>query len=281
MAVYLVTGTNRGIGLEFVGQLLARGEQVIATCRDVDKAADLMKLDERHTNLEVLELDVTKADSLTNLPKRLADHTIDVFINNAGVYGPRDANFGNVNGDDWGQTLHINAVAPILLTQLLLPLLSASKLKKLVYITSKMGSVEDNSGGGQYIYRSSKAALNSAVKSLSIDLADGVAEVLRALAYTIEFFTAWHIGFALRCAKHREFPRFSVQHRHFRIDAHIAAATRPTRHNNRLLARPANLGAFLLFVLVCHIVNSSCSIAGRKAKGYCASSLRISAATSV
>ena len=151
---------------------LARGEQVIATCRDVDKAADLMKLDERHTNLEVLELDVTKADSLTNLPKRLADHTIDVFINNAGVYGPRDANFGNVNGDDWGQTLHINAVAPILLTQLLLPLLSASKLKKLVYITSKMGSVEDNSGGGQYIYRSSKAALNSAVKSLSIDLAD-------------------------------------------------------------------------------------------------------------
>ena len=172
MAVYLVTGTNRGIGLEFVGQLLARGEQVIATCRDVDKAADLMKLDERHTNLEVLELDVAKPDSLTNLPKRLADREIDVFINNAGVYGPRDADFGNIKGDDWAQTLHINAVAPILLTQLLLPLLSASKLKKLVYITSKMGSVGDNSGGGQYVYRSSKAALNAAVKSLAIDLAD-------------------------------------------------------------------------------------------------------------
>ncbi len=172
MAVYLVTGTNRGIGLEFVSQLLARGEQVIATCRDADKAPELAKLDERHTNLEVLEMDVSKPDSLSNLPKRLEGRAIDVLINNAGVYGPRDAAFGQIKEGDWASTLHVNAIAPILLTQLMLPHLQDGKLKKLVFITSKMGSVADNSGGGHYIYRSSKAALNAAVKSLSIDLAD-------------------------------------------------------------------------------------------------------------
>jgi len=172
MSTFLVTGTNRGIGLEFVTQLLARGENVLATCRDIDKAEALVKLNEEHDALTLLELDVTDASSLANFPKRLEGRAIDVFINNAGIYGPRDAAFGNVDGEAWAQVLEVNAIAPILLTQLLMDNLRKGRDKKLVYVSSKMGSIGDNGGGGQYIYRSSKTALNAAVKSLSIDLAD-------------------------------------------------------------------------------------------------------------
>lgn len=172
MSTYLVTGTNRGIGLEFVKQLLAREETVLATCRDIDKAEELVKLKDSHESLSVHELDVTSAESMTNFPKRLEGRAIDVFINNAGIYGPRGASFGKVDGKEWAQVLEVNAIAPVLLTQLLMENLRKGRDKKLVYISSKMGSIGDNGGGGQYIYRSSKTALNAAVKSLSIDLAD-------------------------------------------------------------------------------------------------------------
>ena len=171
MTTYLITGSNRGIGLKFVEKLLARGDRVIATCRDRSKAQALSALDDGEKQLQIVELDVANGDSLNSFPGRLGDTAIDVFVNNAGVYGPRGAEFGKVNGDEWAQVLNVNAIAPILLTQLLLPNLARGKDKKLVFITSKMGSIDDNGGGGQYIYRSSKAALNAAVKSLSIDLA--------------------------------------------------------------------------------------------------------------
>lgn len=106
----------------------------------------------------------------------LNDEPIDVFINNAGVYGPRDANFGHVKAPAMAEVLYTNAVAPMLLTQLLIANVRKGSGKKLVYISSKMGSIEDNGRGGSYIYRSSKTALNSIVKSLSIDLAsEGIA----------------------------------------------------------------------------------------------------------
>ncbi|MCG8415352.1 MAG: SDR family oxidoreductase, partial [Pseudomonadales bacterium] len=94
------------------------------------------------------------------------------FINNAGVYGPRDASFGNVDAADWTTVMQVNAIAPLLLTQHIIGSLRQGGDKKLVYITSKMGSIDDNKGGGSYIYRSSKTALNSAVRSLSVDLAN-------------------------------------------------------------------------------------------------------------
>lgn len=172
MATYLVTGTNRGIGLEFVNQILARGDTVLATCRDIDKADDLRELAENNERLELFELDVLDEEDRNNFPKRLAGKAIDVFINNAGIYGPRGASFGKVDGEEWAQVLWVNSIAPILLTQVLIDNFRKGRAKKLVYITSKMGSIDDNSGGGQYIYRSSKTALNAAVKSLSIDLAD-------------------------------------------------------------------------------------------------------------
>lgn len=172
MATILVTGTNRGLGLEFVTQYLRRGEQVIATCRDVEAADELRELQMSHAALLLLELDVLKPDSMENFVRQLQGEPVDVFISNAGVYGPRNADFGQVSAGSWIPVLQVNTLAPLLLTQLLVENLRRGRDKKLVYITSKMGSIEDNRGGGSYVYRSSKAALNQIVKGLSVDLAD-------------------------------------------------------------------------------------------------------------
>jgi NAD(P)-dependent dehydrogenase (short-subunit alcohol dehydrogenase family) len=171
MATILITGTNRGIGLEFTKQYLARGDRVIATCRDIEAADALKKLRNDHDKLEVRQLDVSSAESILEFVQQLADTPIDIFINNAGVYGPRNVKFGEVDGQLWASVLQVNSIAPLMLSQLLMPNLRQGKDKKMVYLTSKMGSIDDNSGGGSYIYRSSKTALNSVVKSLAIDLA--------------------------------------------------------------------------------------------------------------
>lgn len=171
MATVLITGTNRGIGLEFTAQYLARGDRVIATCRDVDAATDLKALGDAHESLQILPLDVASVDSMQAFLSQLGDTPIDIFINNAGVYGPKSAEFGDIDPEVWAWVLKVNSVSPLILTQLLQPNLARGKDKKLLYLSSKMGSIDDNSGGGSYIYRSSKSALNSVVKSLAIDLA--------------------------------------------------------------------------------------------------------------
>lgn len=171
MATVLITGTNRGLGLEFVKHFLGRSDTVIATCRDSSSATELQALAANNENLSLKNLDVSDEQSMAAFATELKDTPIDVFINNAGVYGPRDANFGNVGSSEWEQVIRVNAIAPMLLTQLIIGSLRQGTEKKLVYITSKMGSIDDNKGGGSYIYRSSKTALNSVVKSLSVDLA--------------------------------------------------------------------------------------------------------------
>jgi len=176
-STYFITGCNRGLGLEFVRQLLARGQRVIATCRDIATATDLTALTLKHSGqLSLVEMDVSDEASMREAVALLNDEAIDVFINNAGVYGPRDANFGNVDGPAMAEVLYTNAVAPVLLTQLLIDNVRKGSGKKLVYVSSKMGSIADNGRGGSYIYRSSKTALNSVVKSLALDLApEGIA----------------------------------------------------------------------------------------------------------
>ena len=171
MAKVLITGTNRGIGLEFVKQYLARGDEVFATCRDPSSAGELSELAANESGLSLHALDVNSEQSMADFANAIGDQAIDVFINNAGVYGPRDASFGNVDAADWNAVLHVNSVAPMLLTQHIIGSLKQGSEKKLVYITSKMGSIDDNKGGGSYIYRSSKTALNSVVRSLAVDLA--------------------------------------------------------------------------------------------------------------
>lgn len=171
MATVLITGANRGIGLEFTKQYLARGETVVATCRDPQAATELMALSESGSQLTVLTLDVADGASLAGFTARLGNTPIDIFINNAGIYGPRTG-FGDLNEAQWADVFQVNSSAPLILTQIVIDNLRAGALKKMVFLTSKMGSIGDNQGGGSYIYRSSKAALNAAVKSLSIDLAD-------------------------------------------------------------------------------------------------------------
>ena len=172
MATVLITGTNRGIGLEFVKQFLAREDTVLATCRDMGSATELRQLKNDTRKLHIFELDVSSQKSMEDLTLQLAGHAIDIFINNAGVYGPRDSTFGKVSANEWAQVLQVNAKAPMILTQLLIDNLRDGSDKKLLYITSKMGSIDDNKGGGSYVYRSSKAALNAVVKSISVDLRD-------------------------------------------------------------------------------------------------------------
>ncbi len=166
----LITGTNRGIGLEFVKHYLKNNEKVIATCRNRNSAKDLLELKNTTSNLSLLELDVSKPNSIDEFTSKIADQPIDTFINNAGVFGPRNIEFGNFNAKEWLDVFKVNTIAPLLITQKILKNLRLGKDKKLVFISSKVGSIEDNTEGGMYIYRTSKTALNQVIKSLSIDL---------------------------------------------------------------------------------------------------------------
>ena len=170
MATVLITGTNRGIGLEFAKQFIARGDTLLATCRDIASATELDRLKVNNEKLQIFELDVSSQESMESLPEKLEGQAIDIFINNAGIYGPRDSVFGNVSADEWAKVFQINAKAPMILTQLLIENLHDGFEKKLIYISSKMGSIDDNKGGGSYVYRSSKAALNAVAKCIAVDL---------------------------------------------------------------------------------------------------------------
>ena len=168
----LITGTNRGIGLEFVKHYLKNNEKVIATCRNKNSAKDLLELKNTTSNLSLVELDVSNPNSINEFASKITDQPIDTFINNAGVFGPRNNEFGNFNAKEWLDVFNINTIAPLLITQKILKNLRLGKNKKLVFISSKVGSIEENTGGGMYIYRSSKTALNQIIKSLSIDFKD-------------------------------------------------------------------------------------------------------------
>ena len=168
----LITGTNRGIGLEFVKYYLKNNEKVIATYRNINNAKDLLELKDTTRNLSLVELDVSNPNSINEFASKITDQPIDIFVNNAGAFGPRNTEFGNFNAKEWLDIFNINTIAPLLITQKILKNLRLGKTKKLVFISSKVGSIEENSGGGMYIYRSSKTALNQVIKSLSIDFKD-------------------------------------------------------------------------------------------------------------
>jgi len=157
----LITGASRGIGREFARQYEAGGWRVIATCRDPSKY-DLEG--------EVYRLDVTDPDSVAALHRELKGEAIDLLINNAGIYGPRGLEFGSLDYGVWEEVLRTNVLGPMRVAEAIADQVAASEKKKMVFISSKVGSIADNSSGGSYIYRSSKTALNMAVKSLSLDL---------------------------------------------------------------------------------------------------------------
>jgi NAD(P)-dependent dehydrogenase (short-subunit alcohol dehydrogenase family) len=168
MASVLVTGASRGLGLEFARQYLADGWRVYATCRDVTRPGGLSGV---KGDLIVLPLEVTEKRSIAALVTAFGAAPLDMLIANAGVIGPRGMNADNIDRDSWLETFAVNAVAPVALVGALKRNLEKGKHKKLVAISSRMGSIGANVSGGSYAYRSSKAALNAVWHSLSIDLA--------------------------------------------------------------------------------------------------------------
>ena len=173
MATVFISGANRGIGLELCRQFAADGWRVIAACRNPDKADALREL-AGDSKVSVHRLDVVDPEQVADLGVNLQGQPIDVLINNAGVYGER-CPFGATQFDDWLQVLKTNTLAPVRVSETLLPNILRGKRKIIVMITSKMGSMADNSSGGAIVYRSSKAALNAATKSMALDLrAQGV-----------------------------------------------------------------------------------------------------------
>ncbi|MDV6253501.1 SDR family oxidoreductase [Vibrio sp. EA2] len=170
MSTVLITGANRGLGLEFVQQYLAKDWNVLAACRAPEHASDLVKLSETH-NLELLKLDVTVEQDINKLGEQLKGRAIDHLVLNAGVLGEDCATLGEMTQSKWLEVLNINTVAPALLIQTLREHVAASKLKTIVGISSRVASIGDNSSGNMYSYRTSKAALNQILVSTARNLA--------------------------------------------------------------------------------------------------------------
>ena len=162
----LITGANRGLGLEFARQFSAAGWKVIGTARRTDSASDLKAL-----GVRVMQLDVTDQKSVDRLARDLGDHPVDLLINNAGIF-PMAATLPEIDFDNITRTLAVNTIGPMRVTRALLPNLRRGEEKKIVNITSNLGSIADNTDGSFYGYRESKAALNMFTRSLAAELRD-------------------------------------------------------------------------------------------------------------
>jgi NAD(P)-dependent dehydrogenase (short-subunit alcohol dehydrogenase family) len=168
MSTILITGTNRGIGLELTKQYAEAGWQVFACCREPKLATALNALAADHSNITIYPLDIANFKQIDALAKQLNNVVIDILINNAGVYP--EGNLSDADVDNWLNGFKVNSIAPLKIATAFTPHLAKSQLKKLATLSSKMGSIDDNTSGGSYMYRSTKSAVNSVMKSLSIDL---------------------------------------------------------------------------------------------------------------
>lgn len=178
MQRWLITGANRGIGLEYARQLAEAGEQVIATARNPAGADALRELAARHAGLTIEPLDLDDRASITALGQRLAGTPIDILLNNAGLYGGSWDNASHRQSHDsmdydlWEQIMRVNVMAPFQLAQVLRANLALGQRKLIINMSSDLGSITNNSQGQSYAYRSSKAALNMVTKGLAAELAD-------------------------------------------------------------------------------------------------------------
>lgn len=167
-----ITGANRGIGLELTRQYLAAGEKVFASARD-PSIESLSRLTERYPdNLKIVMLDVTDESNIQTVAGSLEGTSIDLLINNAGLFHSKHEDFSSLNPDTWIEEFRVNSIAPFLVTRALKSNLANANSSVVGMISSKMGSMGDNQSGGNYSYRSSKAALNAVSVSLANDLSD-------------------------------------------------------------------------------------------------------------
>lgn len=176
MSTVLITGANRGLGLEFARQYAERGWTVIAACRQA--GAELEALAAAHPVLRIEALDVADHASIDALAARLDGAAIDVLLNNAGMYGRvsfaeggvEHQAFGATDFDSWRQVMEVNVYGPMKMAETFIANVLASEQKKIVTLSSMLGSMGLNKLGGMYAYRSSKAAVNMMMHSMGIDL---------------------------------------------------------------------------------------------------------------
>lgn len=179
MSVVVVTGAARGIGLELVRQLLARGDHVHAGARRVSPALQALADGAPHRcHLHILDLADDGAFNAFATAVAAVDPAVDVLINNAGIYSlksaawnPETTGFGALAADDLLAVYRVNTVGPLLLAKAMLPLLARARGARVVNISSRLGSVGEKTSGGDYAYCGSKAALNIMTRALAADLA--------------------------------------------------------------------------------------------------------------
>lgn len=170
MPSVLVTGSNRGIGLEWCRQYAEAGWRVFATCRRPEAAEELQALAGRYPELSLHRLEVTQDEAMQELRMELQHESIDVQINNAGVYFEKYVGIEEIRFETWLQTFEVNTLGPMRVAEALLEQVARSERRLIVNMTSHMGSIAEIEAPGDYYYRSSKAALNAAMKGLSIAL---------------------------------------------------------------------------------------------------------------
>lgn len=163
----LITGANKGIGLEFVRQLKERGYYIFGCCRTPEEASELNEVAD-----EIIQLDVTNDKDIESLKQTLNNRPIDLLVNNAGVNGEKNVTIGNITRENFVNLLNVNCISVVKLCDALLPNLLSSEDKNILVITSRMGSISDNDTGKSYAYRASKAALNCVMRSFAIDVKD-------------------------------------------------------------------------------------------------------------
>jgi NAD(P)-dependent dehydrogenase (short-subunit alcohol dehydrogenase family) len=164
MTTVLITGANRGLGLEFARQYVSAGATVLAACRDPRQATELHQI----AGIELCELDVRSADSVSALAAALKGRPIDVLINNAGLL--KEGSAGHNDPQAVLEMLRVNTLGPLMLSEALIENVAASARRLIVTVSSDLGSLSGNSSGGNLGYRVSKTAVNMVMRTLSVEL---------------------------------------------------------------------------------------------------------------
>jgi len=173
MPSILITGANKGIGLELVRCFARDDWKVFACCRTLEQTDELHELAAKGNHkIDIHQLDVTKQEQINRLAEALKDEKIDILFNNAGIFGPEKQGFGETDPDGWLTTFHVNTIAPMLISEALVEMVARSQKRIIATMGSVMGSIAENNSGNYYAYRTSKTAAHMLMKGLSVDLAE-------------------------------------------------------------------------------------------------------------
>ena len=174
MPTVLITGANRGIGIEFAKQYAQRGWLVIASCRNPDSAKDLQALQRNYANLQLVQIDLINSAGIDQFAQSLNGKPIDVLINNAALLGDlKNQMFGQIDYEQFAQILAVNTIGTMKLSESLTPNIKLGTQKKIITLGSSAGSIASINGNPDlYAYRASKAALHLLMRNLSFELAD-------------------------------------------------------------------------------------------------------------